>query len=335
MMVVPLIALLLTAPSARVPKSEGTRLEVGSKLFNSGDFEGALRALDAAALEGGDPSTLEHVHLLRAQCFAARQDFVRAEEAFALALDANPEATLDPGRVDPTVVRILDSVRSRLPGTLVVNSTPPGAAIKVDGQLKGAAPLTLPVGVGRHRLEAKWGEGESTLAEVQVRPRRESRVEWVQGATKLVPMADGPQGRKLGPTADFRFAPEFSTNPLVLDEHGPTLPLELSGGIEFAFYRVTLGLRMFPNFGLTPRFTFSLPVLELLAVVIEAGVPFEFFASGTPPVALGIAGGAGVEVYPVRWFGGYVLLGGRHYFVTPANDRTALTVTAGIRLRMP
>lgn len=326
--VVPLIAMLLTAPSSRSPRpSEGTRLEQGTKLFTSGDFEGALRVLDAAALEGGDAATLERVHLLRAQCHAARQDFVRSEEAFALALDANPEATLDPGRVDPTVVKMLDSVRSRLVGTLLISSSPAGALVSVDGQVRGAAPLTLPVGVGRHRLEARWGDAEPALAEVQVRPRRETRVEWVQGPAKMVPMADGPAGRKLGPIGDFRFAPEFSTTPTV----DPTLPLELAGGLEFAFYRVTLGLRLFPNFGLTPRFSFALPVMEMLGVVIEAGVPFEL----VPSVALGLAGGAGIEVYPVRWFAGFLMLGGRHYFLRPGNDATALTATVGIRLRMP
>jgi hypothetical protein len=330
MVVAPLIAMLLTAPSARLPKtSEGTRLEVGTRLFNSGDFEAALRALDAAALEGGDAATLERVHLLRAQCYAARQDFARAEEAFTLALDANPEATLDPGRVDPTVVRVLDSVRARLTGTVVLSSTPSGATVLVDGTARGVAPLSLSLGVGRHRLEAKWGEGEPpALTEVQVRPRREVRVEWVQGAPKLVPMNDGPEGRKLGPTGEFRFAPEFST----FLNADPTLPLELSGGVEFSYFRATMGVRLYPNFGLTPRFTFALPVMTMLGVVIEAGVPFELF----PSVALGISGGAGVEYYPVRWFSGFVLLGGRHYFLlTRSNDSTALTATIGVRLRMP
>ena len=326
--VAPLIAMLLTAPPARLPKTpEGTRLEIGTRLFNSGDFETALKALDAAALEGGDAATLERVHLLRAQCFAARQDFARAEEAFALALDANPEATLDPGRVDPTVVRVLDSVRARLTGTVVVSSTPAGATVLVDGTVRGVAPLTLPLGVGRHRLEAKWGEGELARTEVQVRPRREMRVEWVQAAPALVPMNDAPERRKLGPTGDFRFAPEFST----FRDADPTLPLELSGGVELTYYRITLAVRLYPNFGLTPRFTFALPVTALLGVVIEAGVPFEFF----PSVALGLSGGAGVEVYPVRWFSGFVLLGGRHYFLTDFNDATALTATVGARLRMP
>lgn len=328
MVAVSLIAMLLVAPSPRPPRSsEGGRLEQGVRLFNSGDVEAALRVLDAAALEGGDPATLERVHLLRAQCFAARQDFVRAEEAFAQALEANPEAVLDPGRVDPTVVKLLDSVRARLTGTLTVASTPPGAELSVDGQPKGPAPLSLPLGVGRHRVEARWGDGAVTQAEVQVRPRREVRVEWVQGAPKEVAMVGGPDGRRLGPTGEFRFAPEFSTTPTA----DPTLPLELSGGVEFFFFRAVLGLRLFPNFGLTPRFTFAMPVKELIGVVLEAGLPLEFLSE----VALGVSGGAGVEVYPVRWFGAFVLVGGRHYFIRPANDATAITLTAGIRLRMP
>src|SRR3954467_6137258 len=80
---------------------KGSRLEQGQKAFADGEYATALKALDAAVVEGAD---LERVQLLRAQVFAAQQDFGRAEEAFALALEANPEASLDPTRVDPSVV---------------------------------------------------------------------------------------------------------------------------------------------------------------------------------------------------------------------------------------
>jgi hypothetical protein len=323
--VVPLIALLLAAPPARTPRAEGSRLEQGVRLFNTGDFEGALRSLDAAALESAEPATLERVHLLRAQCYSARQDFVRAEEAFALALDANPETSLDPARVDPTVVKLLDAVRQRLTGTLVVGSTPAGAALFVDGKNVGVTPLSLQVQVGKHRLEARWGEGAMTAVDLQVRPRREVRVEWVQGAGQAV---EGPEGRKVSPYGDFRFAPEISSTAGV----PVTLPLELGGGFEFSYFRAGLGVRLFPSWGLTPRFAFSMPVWHIVSVALEVGVPFQFFPGG---VGIGLSGGAGVEVYPVRWFGVFALVGGRHYFLRPGNDATAFTATAGIRLRMP
>ena len=156
---VPLLALLLTGPVSKAAKPDVPRLEQGQKLFAQGDFDAALKMLDAAAIEGGEPATLEKVQLLRAQCLAARQDFARAEEAFALALDANPETTLDPTRVDPTVVRILESVRARLTGSLVIGSNPPGARPVMDGKEIGLAPQTIAAPAGKHKLEAQWGDG--------------------------------------------------------------------------------------------------------------------------------------------------------------------------------
>ncbi len=334
--VVPLFLVLFAAPAktaARTPppveKFEGSRLEAGTKLFNQGDIEAALKMLDAAALEGGDAATLEKVHLLRAQCFAARQDFARAEEAFALALDANPETTLDPAKVDPTLVKMLEAVRTRLTGTLQVNSTPAGATLLLDGKSAGVTPQTLQVSVGKHKLEARWGDGALSQADVQLRPRREVRVEWVQGAGTVIERpAEGPDARKLGPYGDFRFAPEISPVAAI----GATLPLELGGGVELSYFRLGLGVRLFPQFGLTPRFAFAIPVYDRLAVALEVGVPVQFFSSA---VAVGIAGGAGVEYYPVRWLGFTALVGARHYLIRPLNDATAFTLSAGVRLRVP
>lgn len=331
MSAVALIALLVSGPTPKnpppAPKVEGTRLEQGQKYFNLGDFELALRALDAAALEGGDAATLEKVHLLRAQCYAAKQDFARTEEAFALALDANPDASLDPSRVDPTLVKLLEAVRGRLTGMLIVGSNPPGAQLTVDGKSVGAAPLTLQVAVGKHHLEAKWAEGAMTSTDVQLRPRREVRVEWVQGAVQMVPTNDAPDPRKVSPYGDFRFAPEISSTPTV----PVALPLELGGGFEFSYFRAGLAVRLFQQFGVTPRFSFSLPVMERINITLELSVPVTFFA--TP--AVGVAGAAGIEFYPVRWIGAYAMVGGRYYFFGHGNDTTAFVPTVGVRLRVP
>jgi tetratricopeptide (TPR) repeat protein len=330
MSAVTLIALLVSgaAPkSPAVPKVEGTRLEQGQKLFTLGEFDAALRALDAAALDGGDNVTLEKVHLLRAQCFAARQDFARAEEAFALALDANPDATLDPSRVDPTLVKLLDAVRARLTGLLVVGSTPAGAALSMDGKVVGVAPLTLQVPVGKHHLEARWGDATMSSTDVKLRPRREMRVEWVQAAPQMVAVHDVPDPRKIGPYGDFRFAPEVSSRAGI----DVAYPLELGGGFEFSYFRAGLAVRLFPDLGVIPRFAFSLPVMEQINVTLELSVPVIFFT--TP--AVGISGAAGIEFYPVKWIGAYALVGGRYFFFGHGNDTTAFVPTFGVRLRVP
>ncbi|MDP1822654.1 MAG: PEGA domain-containing protein [Archangium sp.] len=323
---VPLIALLLTGPVTKAARADAPKLEQGQKLFNQGDFDGALKMLDAAAIDGGEPTTMEKVQLLRAQCLAARQDFARAEEAFALALDANPDTTLDPARVDPTVVRLLESVRARLTGSLVIGSTPPGATLVLDGKAAGVAPQTIAAPAGKHKLEARWGEGPSQSVELQVRPRRETRVEWVQGAA--APAAGGGllEPRPLRPFGDLRGMVEPAPTGFV------TGGLELGGGIELSWFRIGLFVRLFPNFGVTPRFQFALPLLDSLNAILEVGLPLNFLPTG---FGLGLGGGGGVEYYPFKWIGGYAIIGGRHHFIWPVNSPTAFTATVGVRLRVP
>lgn len=324
----PLIALLLSAPASKATRADGPRVEQGQKLFNQGDFEAALRMLDLAAAEGGDAATLEKVHLLRAQCFAARQDFMKAEEAFALALDANPETSLDPSRVDPTVVKLLESVRARLTGSVFVNSTPAGATLFLDGKPSGVAPQTLAVPAGKHKLEAKWGEGPLQAVELQVRPRRDVRVEWVQAESGL--LAQAPNlltPRPVRPFGELRGAFEPSTSGALYGS------LDLGGGIEFQWFRLGLYARLLQHFGIVPRFQFALPVLPSVNVLLEVGLPMTFLPGG---FGLGFSGNGGGEYYPLPWLGLVVLIGGRHHFLWPdRNDNTAFTATAGVRLRMP
>lgn len=334
------------APAKGEAKPEGTKLEQGQRRFAEGDFEGALKALDEAAQAGGDDATLEKVHLLRAQCFAARQEFMRAEEAFALALEANPEASLDPSRVDPTLVKLLDSVRARLSGTLVLESTPPGAQVSIDGKPAGATPLTQTVPVGRRRLEARWGDGEAQAAQaaksdVLVKPHRETRAAWVQGPGVQAPppvcpacpecpkAPEGPQPRPLRAFADVRGGVELPSNPGAYVAGG----FEAGGGVEFWWLRAGLWAKLFPSFGLVPRLAFAMPVQEKVTLVVEAGVPVAFLPAGT---GIGVSGTGGAEFYPVRWLGFWAALGARHFFTWPGrNDPTAFTVTGGVRLRMP
>lgn len=324
----PLIALLLAAPGGKGP----SKVEQGQKLFNQGDFDGALKVLDAAAADGGDAALLERVHLLRAQCFAARQDFTHAEDAFALALEANPDATLDPARVDPTLVKLLDSVRARSVGAVMLSSSPVGASITIDGKPSGVLPQTVSLSAGRHKLETKWGDGPPQVLEVQVKPRRELRVEWVQQKVEVPGEGGQPlTPRPLRPFGDLRGAFEPATSGAV--DGG----IEVGGGVELAWFRLGAFLRLFPHFNVTPRFQFSLPVASIAAgdfnVALEAGVPMSFLPDG---FGIGIQGAGGIEFYPLKWFGPYVMIGGRHHFRWPGRiDTTAFTAIAGVKLRMP
>lgn len=317
---VPLALALLTAAPSRLSK-----LEQGQKSFADGDYAAALKALDAAAVDGSD---LEKVQLLRAQCFAAQQDFSRAEEAFALALEANPEASLDPARVDPSVVKVLDGLRQRTRGTVKVTSTPPGAAVLLDGKEVGAAPLDLVTGIGRHKVEAKWPAGAATLGDVLVRGRRETYLVLVQGAVTNVPAPPDPGADKttigIHPFADVRGLLETGG--------GVYGAMEIGGGIELKYFRAGVHLRLVPQFGVTVRAALVVPVVASISAFVEGEVPM--IINNGFAVGLGAIGGAEWHVF--KFLSLFLGIGGRHFFDNPIfinNDR--FEGTLGVRLRLP
>jgi hypothetical protein len=151
-------------------------------------------------------------------------------------------------------------------------------------------------------------------------------VEWVQGAAAAGPGGTQLEPRPLRPFGDLRGTLEIAGS-----IYGG---LDLGGGIELSWFRIGLFFRLFPNFGLTPRFQFALPALPNLNVLLEVGLPLDFLSGG---LGLGFNGAGGVEYYPFQWIGGYVLIGGQHTFLWPGgrNADTAFTTTVGVRLRVP
>lgn len=323
-----LVSLALAAPASSSAK--GTRFEQGQKAFNQGDFEGALKQLDLAAAEERDVVVLEKVHLLRGQCFSARQDFVRAEDAFALALEANPDTSLDPARVDPTVVKLLEAVRARLTSTLVINSSPAGASLFLDGKNFGVAPQTNPAPIGKHRLEARWGEGPMTPVELVLKPKREVRVEFVQGQAPppvMVPVQ--PEQRAIKPFGDLRGV--IDVPPSVGST--PTGGIDLGGGFEVSYFRLGLHARLFPYFGVIPRGALVVPVIPKVNVFLEVHLPILFRSGG---VGFGVGGAAGGEFLALPWLGAFAQIGGQHLFFNPNRaDFTTFHATGGVRMRLP
>ena len=318
------------APSA----GKGTRFEQGQKLYNQGDVEAALKLLDAAAQEERDPAVLEKVHLLRGQCFSARQDFVRAEDAFALALESNPDASLDPARVDPTVVKLLDAVRTRLTATLIVNSTPPGASLFLDSKNAGVTPQTLQAPIGRHRLEARWGDGPMTPVELVFKPKKEVRIEFVQGQApppQLVPVQ--PDQKPLRPYADLRGVLDV---PTVVGQL-TTGALDFGGGVEFFVFRLGLYARLFggavTTFGAIPRAAWVVPLLPRVTAFLEASLPLLFRNGG---VGFGFGALAGAEYQVTPWFGFFGGLGGQFLIKNDMRaDNNTFHATGGVRMRLP
>lgn len=334
MTLAPVLLALLLAPAPAAPKGNVSRYELGLKAFNGGDFDGALKALDAAAAEASDSATLERVHLLRGQCFAARQDFSRAEDAFALALDANPDASLDPSRVDPSVVKLLDAIRARLTGELSLQSTPPGAQVSLDGAAAVAAPFTTPVGIGKHKLEARWPEGARVQTEVVVRARRETRVAFVAVtvATPAPPPVILPPPPE--PPAKVRPYGELRAGAEVPALNADWVGLEVGGGIELPWTRFGLTFRMFPAFGLTPRASLVIPVLkDVLLAQVELQLPMLFRQNN---FILGFGAVAGVEWTPLKALGVFAQVGGRQYVRGESlTFYTRFVSELGLRIRLP
>ncbi len=322
MLLAPLLVALLVAG----PAPKGTKLDQAQKAFATGDYDGALKLLEPLQ-EATDTATQEKVQLLRAQCFAARQDFARAEEAFTLALEANPETSLDPTRVDPAVVKMLDGLRARLTGELMVTSNPP-AEVSVDGKVLGTTPVNGPAGIGRHKVEAKFG-GQVATAEVLVYVRRPSQVVFAQAPGGLGGGKDGPVNpmpSKLRPFAELRG---------VWQPNAGDGALEVGGGIEFPYTRLGVAARLFPDFfGFTLRGGVVVPVHELFTAFIELEWPFEFHSQ---VVAIGLGGVGGAEFHVSKWLGLFVQIGGRHYFNNSAvsNVDNRFIAGAGVRLRLP
>ncbi|MBI3181444.1 MAG: hypothetical protein HYZ28_04820 [Myxococcales bacterium] len=306
-----------------------TKLEQGQRDFSRGDFQSALKALDAAAQETSDPAALSRVHLLRGQVSAAQQDFAGAEAAFALALESDPEAALDPSKVDPALVKLLDGLRARLTGELSVRADRP-ASVWLDGSLFGETPLLRQAPIGRRAVEVKTPDGRyGSRREVVVYAKRKSELELLlEELPQQKPKYEGttPEESPRRPFADLR----LSISPFALLA-GPSL--EVGGGFEFPFYRVSMHAQVYQDFGLTARAALVVPVLERklnASVELELPVLFE-----QRLLSVGLGGGGGLEYVVSKWLGVFVQVGAQHFFITPRSEPNSTPLQLGARLRLP
>jgi hypothetical protein len=158
-----------------------------------------------------------------------------------------------------------------------------------------------------------------------VRARRETYLEWVQGAVTNNPIER--EGPGVHPYGEARALMEVGG--------GVVGGLELGGGVELSYFRIGLDLRLAPFFGLTPRAGLVVPLLPNLSAFVEAELSVIFPSGGS---AVGVGGAGGVEWHPLRFLGVFVALGGRHYFLidTPVFiNLDRVTPSAGIRMRVP
>lgn len=141
----------LSAPAAP-PGGDGTASEHfarGQALFESGDYDGALEALDAAVSLDPQPRYFYNIALVHEW----KGDYLRARRAMEGFLRrANDGPDRDRARVALERYR----ERSRV-GRVVVRVTPPGAQVQVDGMERGTTPLpeALELAPGERRVRVQ------------------------------------------------------------------------------------------------------------------------------------------------------------------------------------
>lgn len=337
-----LLLSLFLALSAQPSKKPGAaRLAAAQTDFNRGDFQAALKDLDLAVTEATDEDVLSKVHLLRGQCYGAQRDLVKAEQAFEKALENDPEAKLDPTRVDPSLVTLLEGLRDRMTGDLQVRTDRP-ARVALDGKPLGTAPVKATVPIGRHRVEAYSSDGRySAVKQVVVAARKSTEVEL--GLTEARRGSDNDEDDRSPPPPPPREGPASSLAPfggrpladlrLVVNafDFFSAPGIEVGFGLEWPYLRGSVHFRFFPGFGITPRGGLWVPIIDQLRGYAELELPILFIPAATP-VAIGFGGAGGAEYSFNKWLSTFGEAGARYYFI---NLPPELSIQLGIRLRLP
>ncbi len=322
--------LVVSPPALKGARTPAQKLAAGQAEFNRGDLQDALKLLDSAAAEASDDALLGKIHLLRAQVFGAQQELDKAETAFALALEWDPTLSLDPARVDPSLVKLLDTVRSRMKGELRVRTEKPGARVLVDGVAVGSTPYRGAATVGAHEVEVRDGKAvarervvvyskrpaeltPSLVSELPVEPEKPPQTPPVVDEASAIARAR--------PFADVR----LGANPAQLEEIG----FEMGAGLEAQYVRAGVHFKLLQEFGLTLRGALSVPLDEHWRLFAELELPLLFGGE----VAFGLGGAGGAEYAFVRWVSAFAEVGGRHFFLGPRGDQVFLQL--GARIRVP
>jgi hypothetical protein len=246
---------------------------------------------------------------------------------------------LDPSKVDPAVVRLIDSMRAKLRGELRVSTDRTPAQATLDGKPLGAVPLRTKAPIGRHMLEVKTPDGRlGARQEVLIRPNRTT--EEVLPLIELVDLPEDkgpagkaqPRGKRTAHDADDTPRP-FADLRTVLSPFAPSdvASFEVGGGVESGHLHASVHANIYPSFGLTLRGGLSVPITDMLLLCVSVEAPFVFRS----PTAVGFGGAGGAEYLVSRWLGLFGEIGVRHFFTGFEDEPNRFTFQAGVRLRLP
>lgn len=308
---------------------------LGSAELRAGKFELALRHLQDVAQRTGDAKLLVRTQLTLAQCYAARRDFTHVEDSFARALVADPEAALDPELADPTLIALLEGVRHRNGGTLVVPKAANATVLVLDGAILPEPRFQGPLAVGRHRLTWR-GAGpektqdfvlhvhESLTLEPLALPAPEPRMD------VPVAVAQPPSPRPRAPPAPSSWRLLAEARGLYDVGHGGSAEVGVGAGWRsfFAAWDVTYG----GVFGTTLRL--GLDARSLLGPFgLEATVDGLAFFPGPALFGGGVTVGVNMTVHPSAEL--FVEGSGRLFESRAGVESRYLLLGAGVRLHFP
>jgi PEGA domain len=318
---------LAQSPATEAPGAPATAaLEAGRTALAEGEFERAIAVLEAASRQTLDDVLLGRIHLARGEAYAALQQYGAMEVAFAQALTHDPDIRLDPKRVDPKRVSLLEALRSTLRGQLDVEVIPAGANLILDERALGPAPWKGVVPIGTHSLEIVPSTGQPVVLRVKVRPDRTERVRF---EFPVVEGAPSPAPAPVSAPSPIAFAMQARAvtsvdRPLAL---GGELGVQLGGKNFFGEINATAGSAYGVGVRVGARASRWLGPVSPRASLDG----FLVFAGGAVP-GIGLSGG--VELDFGKWIVPFAEISGRLLTPSSAFRSSAVVGTLGVRVQL-
>jgi hypothetical protein len=177
---VPAVRVVIAAPA---PASAATRAEPflarAREHALAFEREAALASVNEAQVllerEARDRADFDVLHRALAYRGLIEANLERpdaAREAFRAAAQLRPDAALDEAQFPPDLCALYREIaaqtRAEPPGALAVTTEPAGAAVRLDGEVVGTAPLTVHGSPGRHFVRVDAPARESRMLAIEI-----------------------------------------------------------------------------------------------------------------------------------------------------------------------
>jgi hypothetical protein len=150
------LLLLLLGSSTVLAKSPERLLRESIALYEQGDFEGSLKALERAERSSPEARVLAQILLYRGINHAVMGMTDKAKHCFGLALKQDSSLSLDPDRFKRSIIDLFAAAKRPAQAKLTVQSKPEGAEVLFDGKVIGRTPLErAPVAAGAHHVSVR------------------------------------------------------------------------------------------------------------------------------------------------------------------------------------